>query len=473
LLFARKDGWRSLMKMHSFHSMKYFLLAAALLLSCSHSKNNNEDQSVTAVASASVQKEIFETGKVIPKVVCKSNPASSFALYLPSNYDTSKKFPALIFFDPHAGGEFVVKKYQHLAEEFHFILIGSNDSKNGLTMDQTNQIASNLISDATSRFSTFKNISLAGFSGGAKVALYAAQQNQNISSLVYCGAAEPLSSSSVKFSLLGFAGVNDMNYSDVIAFDQALQNFSASHFLIEWNGKHEWPDSVTFRNAFYWLAFNHMRSRDFGVDEGLIHQFRKETSNELSLSNDVMETAMLQQKIISFLKGIDDVTSNESSLAAIEKKPSYSNAVSQKQKSLQEETAIKQQYVNAFQTRDLLWWNQEISKLQSEKDPMHQRLLGFISLACYSISNNAIQQNNFPVAEKMLTIYKLADPKNSDQAFLEACMYAKQGKNDDAIQSLQRAATLGLDDAAKITEEPSLQSLMSDARLQELLAKMK
>ena len=139
---------------------------------------------------------------------------------------------------------------------------------------------------------------------------------------------------------------------------------------------------------------------------------------------------------------------------------------------LQQEQAIKQEYIEDFQTKDIAWWKTEISKLQLQNDPMHQRLLGFISLACYSISGNAIQQNNFPLAEKMLAIYRLADPKNSDQAFFEACLFTKEGKNDDAIASLQRAVTLGLNDPSKISSEPSLQPLINDPRLQELLAKM-
>ena len=45
---------------------------------------------------------------------------------------------------------------------------------------------------------------------------------------------------------------------------------------------------------------------------------------------------------------------------------------------------------------------------------MFERLLGFVSLACYSISNNALQQNNLDVAGKILAIYQIADPGNTD-----------------------------------------------------------
>ena len=69
----------------------------------------------------------------------------------------------------------------------------------------------------------------------------------------------------------------------------------------------------------------------------------------------------------------------------------------------------------------------------------------------------------YDAAEKMLTIYQLADPKNSDQPFLLACLSAQQGKPDEAIQSLQRAVQLGMKDSARAATEPMLQSLQGNA----------
>jgi len=60
---------------------------------------------------------------------------------------------------------------------------------------------------------------------------------------------------------------------------------------------------------------------------------------------------------------------------------------------------------------------------------MFERLLGFVSLACYSISNNALQQNNWEIAGKILAIYQLADPGNTDcQKFMRSIWRKKQGK---------------------------------------------
>jgi hypothetical protein len=205
----------------------------------------------------------------------------------------------------------------------------------------------------------------------------------------------------------------------------------------------------------------------------MIQEFKKGMSHKTSQANSEVRASQLQEEIIYFLSGLEDVSVNETNLKAIRSKPAYANELSSKQKILDTEASTKQQYMNDFQSQDLNWWKKETQRLSASKNPSDQRLLGFISLAGFSISNNAIQQNNFPVAEKMLAIYQLADPKNADQPFLEACLYARQGKNDAAIQSLQHAVELGLNDPSKITGEQALQPLMSDPRLQALLAQMK
>ncbi len=478
-----------LLKKFLGHSIFFFV--AALLLtswSCSSHQNKTETNDATSdgvqnSVRVALQKENFirkdslgKRGKVIPKISCKSNPALSFALYLPSSYDTSRKFPVIIFFDPHGSGNFVVTKYHHLAEEFGEILIGSNDSKNGLSFEQTNQIANTLVSEVISRLSVENEVTLSGFSGGARVALSSAMSNQNVSSVIYCGAAMPVQNGSRIFSALGFAGVNDMNYADVIGFDQSLRSTSYNHFLIEWNGKHEWPDSASFRDAFYWLTFNRMRAHEISFNTEMTQQFVDENNKRLKSANDLTKEATLE-KVVFFLDGLYSVDKYKAQVIEIQQNPSYEKELNDKQKVLQQETAMKQQYVDDFQTKDLNWWKTEIARISAIKDPqqkpMYQRLLGFISLAGYSISNNSIQQGKFPMAEKMLAIYKLADPKNSDQPFLEACMYAKQGKSDEAIQSLQRAVDLGLNDLTKILSEPSLASLKQNEKFKLLLSKMK
>ena len=334
-----------------------FLVSCFLLACNSKPVNTATEQSlVTQMPSVSIEvKDSFETGKVIPSVALRNNASETFALFLPKGYSDSGKLPVIIFFDPHGDGTVLLNLYHELADEFHFVLVGSNNSKNGMDLQQTKLIADNLVNEVKARFSiNDKSISFCGFSRGAKVALLSAAENSSVSSVIYCGAAAPINPNH-SLSLLGFAGTKDMNYTDIVSFDWSLKSSALKHFLIEWNGKHEFPKAEVFKDAFQFLT------------TGNIENYLKK------------QVTITEQKV-------------------------------------NEEQAFKQQLLEAFQTQDINWWKQEIVSLNNKKktDPMYERLLGFISLACYSYSNQTLQQNDLQAAEKILAIYQLADPGNKD-----------------------------------------------------------
>src|ERR1043165_4745889 len=128
-----------------------------------------------------------------------------------------------------------------------------------MTLDETRRIADNLIAEASSRFQTGKGlISVAGFSGGARTALLAAAGHTELCAVVYCGAGMPAEQVKALPPALGIAGRSDMNYTEVLALDASLSD-DAEHCIVEWSGKHEWPDTSVFRNAFEWCLFSAMK----------------------------------------------------------------------------------------------------------------------------------------------------------------------------------------------------------------------
>ena len=79
----------------------------------------------------------FPTGKVIPKVVCSADSKQSYALYLPSTFSATRKWPIVYLFDPLARGEVAVEAARAAAEKFGYILVASNNSRNGPMADST------------------------------------------------------------------------------------------------------------------------------------------------------------------------------------------------------------------------------------------------------------------------------------------------------------------------------------------------
>jgi len=104
---------------------------------------------VTASPGFGSQPEELLRGKVIESVACKADAQQTYALYLPSGYTPAKKWPMLYAFDPAARGKLPVTLFKDAAEEFGYIVVGSNNSQNGM---QVASIVQTLWADTHARF---------------------------------------------------------------------------------------------------------------------------------------------------------------------------------------------------------------------------------------------------------------------------------------------------------------------------------
>src|SRR5690349_24973615 len=86
------------------------------------------------------QAENLTRSEVIGKDGCKADAAQSYALYLPTSYTTEKRWAVLYCFDPAARGVLPVKLFQTAAEKYGYIVVGSNNSRNGRGMPTTGSV---------------------------------------------------------------------------------------------------------------------------------------------------------------------------------------------------------------------------------------------------------------------------------------------------------------------------------------------
>lgn len=448
-----------------------FISTSLFFISCSESTKKNEQSIVNETTIVAGKTDSFHIGEVITAVACRKNSANSFSLYLPHQYSRGQKLPALIFLDPHGDGSYPLNKYKSLAEKFGVVLMGSNDSKNGVTFDETNLIVQVLAAEAAERLNVdAKQISLAGFSGGAKVALVAASQPSSLLSIIYCGAGLPQLPPQLP-PAMAIAGLKDMNYTEVIQTDQQFENNHLRHALIEWNGKHEWSDSSTFENTFYWIRFRAMENKMQTVDESLVQDFIRQNSKP---APDPLREEMRLKKFIGFLNGVADISGYTSALSSLTKQKKYLIAREKQQSDVELESRMKQNYLECISLKDPLWWRDEVNHLRSSKsNAMNDRILGYISLACYSYSNNALKQRDLSSAEKYLAIYALADRENPDRAYMQACLYGLMNNKEGAIQSITEAINYGFKDRSKLLSEPALSFISDSPEFNELIRKLK
>src|SRR5215470_9939348 len=130
---------------------------------------------VSTCASKVTAPAKLEQGKTIERVVCSKNAEQSYALYVPSNYSPDHSWPVVFAFDPGARGKIPVELMKDAAERYGYIVLGSNNSRNGPWKPEA-EAADAMLQDAQARFNVdLKRIYFAGLSGGARVASQLAQ----------------------------------------------------------------------------------------------------------------------------------------------------------------------------------------------------------------------------------------------------------------------------------------------------------
>ena len=169
--------------------------AACILLTISVSCSSGGSEQSTVV------KPSQKPGVIHEKIACAGDQEKSYALYLPGKtsppalpqtgggVEGKTLYPVLIAFDPHGDGKLPLTIYKDLAEKYGFILIGSNDSKNGLSAGAVKEIVAVLMQEIRTVYPVDTNrIWLLGFSGGARVATAAAMSQVKVKGVIACGA---------------------------------------------------------------------------------------------------------------------------------------------------------------------------------------------------------------------------------------------------------------------------------------------
>src|SRR5678815_5301907 len=72
-----------------------------------------------------------QPGKLVEHVTCPADPSQTFSLYLPSAYETTRRWPLLLVFDPGGRGARAAEVFRDAAERYGWIVAASENSRNG------------------------------------------------------------------------------------------------------------------------------------------------------------------------------------------------------------------------------------------------------------------------------------------------------------------------------------------------------
>jgi dienelactone hydrolase len=447
------------------------------------------------VASPSPGSELDELprGQVIEKVTCTADSQQSYSLFLPSHYVPDKKWPILYAFDPGARGQLPVDLFKEAAEKFGFIVAGSNNSRNGITVSP---IIAALWTDTHERFSIDeRRIYTTGFSGGARVASSVGFTYPGVAGVIACSGGFPprvSASTPVPFVVFGTTGTEDFNFPEMQQLKRKLDVAGVANRLAVFEGGHDWPPAGVCGDAIVWLEIQAMKTGTRAKDEILIDQLFDAATKDaraLDAAKKPYEAYGAYSALVEEFRGLRSVKEFEESIEQLRARKEIKEAIKDEraQEEKQETLATKfQTLIGRLQDSSI--YPQAIAELrfavadltkQSEQKQdlgrrqVARRVLQQLLVQTYQEANAFYQQKNYALIPAKLEIATELKPKDAQVFYDLAVAYARTGNKSKAIAALTRSIENGFTDLAEIEQNQSFTSLRTEAAYEKLMAELK
>jgi pimeloyl-ACP methyl ester carboxylesterase len=208
-------------------------------------------------------------GQIVDAVTCAADPTQSYAIFLPHAYTPDRDWPVILAFDTGGRGRTPVERYQAAADQYGFIVAGSNNSRNN--SPEIGRAVAAMSADVLSRFRVDeRRVYVAGMSGGARVAFSVALGSpDHVAGVIASSAGYPDDKprKTLPFPVFATAGTEDFNHLELRRLDRAL---TSPHRLAVFEGGHVWLSSDLAIEAVEWMELQAMKSGRKPRDESEI-----------------------------------------------------------------------------------------------------------------------------------------------------------------------------------------------------------
>ena len=439
---------------------------------------------LTALAcplAAATAPEELPRGRVIERVVCRADPTQSYALYLPAAYDPARAWPALLCFDPGGRGRVPVELFAPAAEQFGYVVAGSNNSRNGPMGDNATAVAA-LIADVGQRFVLDpRRLYAAGFSGGARVAIQVAAAGV-VQGVVACSAAYPggETPAQVPFVLFGTAGTDDFNNPEMLRTDEALDAQGVPHRVVFFPGRHDWPPPALAREALAWLALQAMRSGVRPRDPAFVQAtFAQRRTAAAALPPP--EAWREYKSLAADFAGLPDAAEAAARAQALAKTPEV-RAWRKEQRRMEDaqQAEADELFADARDGR-LGWLRRSAAELRQRGDApadspdrrVARRVLDGTAIGAIEQGQQCAADHRYGEAVQFMELAATLRPANPQTQYLLARVCALNGERAAAFAALQAAVDAGFRDAARAEGDDAFARLRSEPAWPKLLAAMR
>jgi dienelactone hydrolase len=444
---------------------------------------------LTTTVQAQQAAPVPAAGEVQPAVAILADASQTYALYLPSKYSPQKRWPLLLAFDPSGEGLYPVKLFQPAAEKYGYIVIGSNNTRNFVDPSTAIRL---LFHDVTTRYAIDpRRIYTTGFSGGSRVAAGVAIACKNcIAGVISCGAGLPTGSNVPPPETADWflaAGTIDFNYSEITHLDDALTARHAATHLAYFPGPHHWMSPAVAEEALAWMQLRAMVKGITPLDRDFVEsEFAREVNAAKSLqqSGDALTAFRRYREIINdfhFLRDVKELQAEQSLLAS-------SNQLKRARKNeqalfdLETKTVtsindITNAVINKQQAPGVLYQSLEslMSDIRRDRDTAHDQahknailraMAGAFAYARETGSDDLLKKD-YLQARDLFRITAILRPEAAWPHYLTAQALAELGDNKTALDELNKAVALGLNNP-ELLDSPEFEKLRTNLAFKDI-----
>ena len=424
----------------------------------------------------------------------------------------SRRSPA---FDPGGRGANPVNLIKDAAERYGYILVASNNSRNGALKPEA-EAAQAVWTDTHQRIAIDdKQVAFAGHSGGARLAAWVAQSCKCGHGLLLNGAGYPLAFPPTKetaIPIFAVVGMLDFNYAEMVELDTKLDSLRYPHFLRRWDGPHAWAPAEVWDEALAWLELTAIKQGRRPSDANFVAtELARATdrASKLEQSDSTYFAWENYREAAATFAGLADTTALNDRAAALAKLPAVRNGQSNEKKETDERQSLLSDIerlaggraddpAGDFDAGELVGGNQRTvgsganpntvkedalrkirqlrDELAKERDPERlrslQRTQTGVALFVADAGNTLMQMKQYPAARTQFELAVATQPERARSHVALARSILAMGDRAEALRALERARAAGvsasdLRDASR--NVPEFDALAGDPKFQQLM----
>jgi hypothetical protein len=451
------------------------------------------------------QNDDFPLGTVIEKVACLKQPDQTYALYLPSTYSPRNPRPILYCFDPGARGRVPVELFKDPAEKLGYIVVGSNNSRNGPWAPVQAAIQA-VWEDTHIRFALDpRRFYTTGMSGGGGPAQ--ALASSGAAATIICASIIEMKEDVLKdvpYAFFGTAGLGDFNYPYLDRHTEMLLKLGKAARFETFEGGHGWPPAALAAEALMWTELQAMKTGLTPRDEAFLNAElarRNRQAQTLESAGKLWEAWTAWRYLALDFAGLRDTKEYEAKASTLNQDKrvrdrrkqlaEIAQVVQTREGQLQQWRAVlerpqagmlvrgedrQEELVGRAQTE----LRQSIAQLKKQMERtvwdreriMSQRVLDGFYIGNFYHARELLDGREYGPAAAVLEICLEVRPETPGVLFDLARACAGRKDKRKALSSLEKAVEAGFNDAGRLKTTAEFEFLREEERYQKLLSRL-